>query len=128
MRWSLVKREREVMILPEDRFGRELTASSKENVVTPLICCVSTQSLTLVDILLCVSRQFVLCCALFLVHSISDYAIVSQSWIARKISPCCDELVAVGWRTFAAKGEVGEPVRVARSRRRRIAQSMRRVV
>ena len=102
----MVKREREVMILPEDRFGRELTASSKENVVTPLICCVSTQSLTLVDILLCVSIQFVLCCALFLAHSISDYAIVSQSWIARKIPPRCDELVAVGWRTFAAKGRL----------------------
>lgn len=29
----------------------------------------------------------------------------------RKISPRCDELVAVGWRTFAAKGEVGESVR-----------------
>ena len=48
--------------------------------------------------------------------------------IPRKFSPRCDELVAVGWRTFAAKREVGEPLRAAGIRRRRVVQSMRRVV
>ena len=55
-------------------------------------------------------------------------ACLSVLWAARKISPFCDELVAVGWRTFAAKEEAGESVRAAGIRRGRIAQSMRRVV
>ena len=35
--------------------------------------------------------------------------------MARKIPSRCDELVAVGWRTFTAKGEDGESVRTARN-------------
>ena len=46
----------------------------------------------------------------------------------RKIPPRCNELIMVEWRTFAAKREVGESVRVAGICRGRIAQSMLRVV
>ena len=47
---------------------------------------------------------------------------------SRKIPPRCDELVAVGWRTFTAKGEGGESVRAVGIRCGRIATARRSVV
>ena len=41
-------------------------------------------------------------------------------WV-RRIPLRCDELIMVGWRTFTAKGEDGEPVLAAGIHRGRIA-------